>query len=93
MNPLTNPSLFTVGNDYFGSMKFSMQQLGSVKLQSGFPAIPDTDINQIAQELRLYPRQVSTGNTRGTQIIQGQQQIQDQSGTTRMVSGFAPGQF
>ncbi len=93
MNPLTNPAAFTSSTNYFGSNNFGMQPLGYVKLTSSFPAIPDTDLNQIAQEIRLRPRQITTGDTRGSQIIQGQQQIQDSSGVTRMVSGFSPGAF
>lgn len=93
MNPLTNSSMFTNANDYFGSMKFTMGPLGVSKLHEGFPAIPDTDLNQIAMELRLRPRQMTSGNTKSVQSIQGQQTIVDNSGTTRMVMGYAPGQF
>lgn len=84
---------YTSPVDYFGDLNFPKGPLGYNKLQASFPTLPDTDLNMIAAELRLRPRQMTSGDTKSVQTIQGQQTIVDASGTTRMVMGYAKGAF
>lgn len=100
MNPLANPnmpyidtSMVSNVNNPFNTAQFTPQMAFPTKLFSGFPAMPDTDLNMIAQQQRVTPRQISTGSTHGAQNISGTQAVTDNSGNVRIVMGYQPGGF
>lgn len=55
--------------------------------------IDPVDVYKQAEQMRVMPRQVGTGNTRGQQQIFGTQLVKDLSGVTRVVIGYQEGGF
>ena len=68
-------------------------QLGKTKMKQGFNEIPDMNIENIAEQTQLAPRQVRSGESRGDQIIRGLTKVEDRSGRTVIMMGYSPGSF
>lgn len=51
------------------------------------------DVYKQAEQTRIMPRQIGTGNTRGQQQIYGTQLVRDTNGVVRVVIGYDEGGF
>lgn len=83
----------SVYNPNTGDLQVPYQQLKESKLSSGFATIDDTNIDNIAQQNQIAPRQVRTGEMRGDQQVRGLIKVEDRSGRIVMMFGYSPGAF
>lgn len=82
-----------VPSDIFGDQRYGFSAPTGGKLSESFPTVQDYSIEAVAQQNRVIPRQVSTGQTRGEQQVKGNWTVTDQNGVVRIVMGFSPGAF
>lgn len=83
----------SVYNPNTADIQTEYEQLGKTKLTKGFAQIDDTNIDNIAEQTQLAPRQVRTGELRGDQQIRGLIKVEDRSGRTVVMMGYSPGSF
>lgn len=83
----TNP------NDIFGDQRYGFSAPTGGRLSESFPTVQDYSIEAVAQQSRVIPRQVSTGQTRGEQQVKGNWTVTDQKGVVRIVMGYQPNGF
>lgn len=83
----------SVYNPNTADLQTEYEQLGKTKLSKGFAEIDDTNIDNIAEQTQLAPRQVRTGEMRGDQQIRGLIKVEDRSGRTTVMMGYSPGSF
>jgi len=83
----------TVYNPNTGDIETTFTQLSETKLNKGFNEIDYTDVNNIADQAQIAPRQIRTGETRGDMQIRGLIKAQDASGRIVVMMGYSPGAF
>ena len=83
----------SVYNPNTADIQTEYEQLGKTKLTKGFAEIDDTNIDNIAEQTQLAPRQVRTGEMRGDQQIRGLIKAEDRSGRIVVMMGYSPGSF
>jgi len=83
----------TVYNPNLGDVETTFTQLSETKLNKGFNEVDYTDINNIADQAQIAPRQIRTGETRGDMQIRGLIKAQDASGRIVVMMGYSPGAF
>nr|DAT46574.1 MAG TPA: hypothetical protein [Caudoviricetes sp.] len=69
-----------------GDLVNEREQLKKTNLTKGFNEINYTDVNQLAQQPQIAPRQVRTGEMRGDMQLRGALKAQDRNG--RIVAAF-----
>ena len=82
-----------VFNPNTADIQSQFDQLGETKLTQGFRTIDDNNIENMAEQQQMAPRQVRTGEFRGDQQIRGTISTVDRSGRTVVVMGYKPGSF
>jgi hypothetical protein len=80
-------------NPVFGNTSFMVTAPQKGEVMHGFPEIAYFSLEAIAQQQQMNPNNIRSGNTTGTQNINGAYTIQDASGSTRMLMGYQPGAF
>lgn len=83
----------SVYNPNTADIQTEYEQLNKTKLTKGFAEIDDTNIDNIAEQMQLAPRQVRTGELRGDQQIRGLIKTEDRSGRVVVMMGYSPGSF
>lgn len=83
----------SVYNPNTGDLVTQYEQLDKSNMTKGFVEIPDTNINNIAEQMQMAPRQVRTGEFRGDQQLRGLIKVEDRSGRIVMMMGYSPGAF
>jgi len=83
----------SVYNPNKADIQTEYEQLNKTKLTKGFAEIDDTNIDNIAEQTQLAPRQVRTGELRGDQQIRGLIKTEDRSGRIVVMMGYSPGSF
>lgn len=83
----------SVYNPNTADIQTEYEQLNKTKLTKGFAEIDDTNIDNIAEQMQLAPRQVRTGELRGDQQIRGLIKTEDRSGRIVVMMGYSPGSF
>ena len=76
-----------------GDLVTEFSQIKKTKMKQGFNEVDYTDINAIAQQNQIAPRQVRTGEFRGDQQVRGLIKVEDRSGRLVMMLGYSPGAF
>lgn len=83
----------SVYNSNTGDIETQYEQIKTSDMKQGFAEIDDTNINNIAEQTQMAPRQVRTGELRGDQQIRGLIKAEDRSGRTVVMLGYSPGSF
>lgn len=76
-----------------GDLVTEFSQIKKTKMKQGFNEVDYTDVNAIAQQNQIAPRQVRTGELRGDQQVRGLIKVEDRSGRLVMMLGYSPGAF
>lgn len=76
-----------------GDLVTEFSEIKKTKMKQGFNEINYTDVNSIAQQNQIAPRQVRTGELRGDQQVRGLIKVEDRSGRVVMMLGYSPGAF
>ncbi len=76
-----------------GDLVTEFTQIKKTKMKQGFNEVDYTDVNAIAQQNQIAPRQVRTGELRGDQQVRGLIKVEDRSGRLVMMLGYSPGAF
>lgn len=76
-----------------GDLVTEFSEIKKTKMKQGFNEIDYTDINAMAQQQQIAPRQVRTGELRGDQQVRGLIKVEDRSGRLVMMLGYSPGAF
>ncbi len=76
-----------------GDLVTEFSEIKKTKITQGFNEIDYTDINAMAQQQQIAPRQVRTGELRGDQQVRGLIKVEDRSGRVVMMLGYSPGAF
>lgn len=76
-----------------GDLVTEFSEIKKTKMKQGFNEIDYTDVNSIAQQNQIAPRQVRTGELRGDQQVRGLIKVEDRSGRVVMMLGYSPGAF
>lgn len=82
-----------VYNPNTGDLVTEFSEIKKTKMKQGFNEIDYTDVNDIAQQNQIAPRQVRTGELRGDQQVRGLIKVEDRSGRVVMMLGYSPGAF
>lgn len=82
-----------VYNPNTADIQSQFDQLGETKLTQGFRSIDDNNIENMAEQNQMAPRQVRTGEFRGDQQIRGLLKVVDRSGRLVVMTGYSPGSF
>lgn len=82
-----------VYNPNTGDLVTEFSEIKKTKMKQGFNEIDYTDVNSIAQQNQIAPRQVRTGELRGDQQVRGLIKVEDRSGRVVMMLGYSPGAF
>ncbi len=82
-----------VFNPNTADIQTQFDQLNPTKLSQGFRTIDDNNIENMAEQQQMAPRQVRTGEFRGDQQIRGTINTVDKSGRTVVMMGYKPGSF
>lgn len=91
---IPNQSLmYTMYTTTFGNMSFVVQPPMPNKGGNGFPSVPYLSLEALLYQGQMSnpmvsPTNIHTGQTAGTQNIQGSQTITDNTGTVRGVFGY-----
>lgn len=83
----------SVYNPNTADIDSSFQQIGKTKMTQGFASIDDMNLNNIAEQNQIAPRQTRTGESRGDQQIRGLIKTEDRSGRVVVMMGYSPGSF
>jgi len=65
----------------------------SKPISKEFNKIDNNNVDNIAAQPQISPRQVRTGQTRGDQKIRGLIKVEDKSGRTVVMMGYSQGTF
>jgi len=76
-----------------GDLVTEFSEIKKTKMKQGFNEIDYTDVNSIAQQNQIAPRQVRTGELRGDQQVRGLIKVEDRSGRVVMMLGYSPNSF
>lgn len=76
-----------------GDLVTEFSEIKKTKMKQGFSEVDYTDVNAIAQQTQIAPRQVRTGELRGDQQVRGLIKVEDRSGRLVMMLGYSPGAF
>lgn len=76
-----------------GDLVTEFSEIKKTKMKQGFNEVDYTDVNAIAQQNQIAPRQVRTGELRGDQQVRGLIKVEDRSGRLVMMLGYSPGAF
>ncbi len=76
-----------------GDLVTEFSEIKKTKMKQGFNEVDYTDINAMAQQQQIAPRQVRTGELRGDQQVRGLIKVEDRSGRIVMMLGYSPGAF
>ena len=76
-----------------GDLVTEFSEIKKTKMKQGFNEIDYTDVNSIAQQNQIAPRQVRTGELRGDQQVRGLIKVEDRSGRVVMMLGYKQGAF
>lgn len=82
-----------VYNPNTADIQTQYEQLGKTKMKQGFAEIDDMNLDNIAEQTQMAPRQVRTGEMRGDQQIRGLIKAEDRSGRVVVMLGYSPGSF
>lgn len=83
----------SVYNPNTGDLVTEFSEIKKTKMKQGFNEINYTDINAMAEQQQIAPRQVRTGELRGDQQVRGLIKVEDRSGRVVMMFGYSPGAF
>lgn len=83
----------SVYNPNTGDLVTEFSEIKKTKMKQGFNEIDYTDINAMAEQQQIAPRQVRTGELRGDQQVRGLIKVEDRSGRVVMMLGYSPGAF
>jgi len=83
----------SVYNPNTADIDTSYQQIKTTKMTQGFASIDDMNLNNIAEQNQIAPRQTRTGEARGDQQIRGLIKAEDRSGRVVVMLGYSPGSF
>lgn len=83
----------SVYNPNTGDLVTEFSEIKKTKMKQGFNEINYTDINAMAEQQQIAPRQVRTGELRGDQQVRGLIKVEDRSGRVVMMLGYSPGAF
>lgn len=83
----------SVYNPNTADIQTSYEQLGKTKMTQGFATIDDMNMDNIAEQNQIAPRQNRTGESRGDQQVRGLIKVEDRSGRVVMMLGYSPGAF
>lgn len=72
-----------------GDLVTEFSEIKKTKMKQGFSEIDYTDINAMAQQQQIAPRQVRTGELRGDQQLRGLLKVEDRSGRTSVMMGHS----
>lgn len=76
-----------------GDLVTEFSEIKKTKMKQGFNEVDYTDLNAMAQQQQIAPRQVRTGELRGDQQVRGLIKVEDRSGRVVMMLGYSPGAF
>lgn len=76
-----------------GDIVTEFSEIKKTKMKQGFNEVDYTDLNAMAQQQQIAPRQVRTGELRGDQQVRGLIKVEDRSGRIVMMLGYSPGAF
>ena len=76
-----------------GDLVTEFSEIKKTKMKQGFNEVDYTDVNSIAQQNQIAPRQVRTGELRGDQQVRGLIKVEDRSGRVVMMLGYSPNSF
>lgn len=76
-----------------GDLVTEFSEIKKTKMKQGFNEVDYTDINAMAEQQQIAPRQVRTGELRGDQQVRGLIKVEDRSGRVVMMLGYSPGAF
>lgn len=76
-----------------GDLVTEFSEIKKTKMKQGFNEVDYTDVNAMAQQQQIAPRQVRTGELRGDQQVRGLIKVEDRSGRIVMMLGYSPGAF
>lgn len=79
----------SVYNPNTGDLVTEFSEIKETKLSKGFHDIPDTNLNNMAEQNQIAPRQMRTGEMRGDQQIRGMIKVEDRSGRTVVMMGYS----
>ena len=82
-----------VYNPNTADIQTPFDQLNPTKLTQGFRTVDDNNIENMAEQQQMAPRQVRTGEFRGDQQIRGLIKVEDRAGRTVVMMGYSPGSF
>jgi len=82
-----------VFNPNTADIQTQFDQLNPTKLSQGFRTIDDNNIENMAEQQQMAPRQVRTGEFRGDQQLRGLIKVEDRAGRTVVMMGYSPGSF
>lgn len=82
-----------VYNPNTADIQTSFEQIGKTKMTQGFAEIDNMNIENVAEQNQVAPRQVRTGEFRGDQQIRGLIKAEDRSGRVVVMMGYSPGSF
>jgi len=89
----TTGAMFEMYTATFGNMNFAIQPSMTGEVSNTFGTIPYVSLESIiyAQQTnaQTMPINIQSGQSQGSQNIQGSTTIQDSNGLTRMVMGFS----
>lgn len=80
-------------NSNTGDIVSEFEQLKVSKLNKGFAQIDDMNIDNVAEQTQIAPRQQRTGEQRGDQNVRGLIKVVDRTGRVVVMMGYSPGAF
>jgi hypothetical protein len=90
----TTGAAYEMYTSTFGNMNFAIQPSMTGEVSNTFGTVPYVSLESIiyAQQTNAQtsPINIQSGQSQGSQNIQGSTTIQDSNGLTRMVMGYSP---
>lgn len=62
-------------------------------ISNTFHNVDAVDVYRDAEQMRVMPRQLSTGSSRGEQVVKGRLVVADDNGDARVIIGYQSGGF
>lgn len=88
-----NMMMYQAFNPVLGNINFKLEGSTRGKVQATNPTIPYLSLEALAYQQQIAPNQIRTGQTLGTQNVQGQQTVTDSTGNVRILMGYSQGAF
>lgn len=79
----------SIYNPNTGDLVAEFSEIKETKLTKGFHEIPDTNLNNMAEQHQIAPRQMRTGEMRGDQQVRGLIKAEDRSGRVVVMLGYS----